>query len=59
VEFPGGPVVVRLGAFIAVGRGSIPNPGTKIPQATWQSLSCKKMALKQLDINMQKLQKSI
>ena len=31
-EFPGGPAV--LGAFTAVGPGSVPGWGTKIPQAT-------------------------
>ena len=32
-ELPGGPVVRTLGAFTAVGSGSIPGRGNKIPQA--------------------------
>ena len=35
-EFPGGPVV-RTQRFPCWGPGSIPDPGTKIPQATWHS----------------------
>ena len=37
-EFPGGPVV-RTCAFTAMGLGSIPGQGTKIPQAMWQGLN--------------------
>ena len=33
-EFPNGPVV-RTPTFTAKGWGSIPGPGTKIPQAAW------------------------
>ena len=34
-ELPGGPVVRTLGAFTAVGSGSIPGRGGKIPHVSW------------------------
>ena len=36
-ELPGGPVVIGLHAFTTEALGSIPDRGTKIPQATWHS----------------------
>ena len=44
-DFPGGPVSLTLCVSTAGSRGSIPDPGTKIPHASWVRSKRKKNVL--------------